>query len=55
MFSIHFDVDSQELGQLFQAKIFNWIMQVVVQPRLERPSFQVLQALGIPVPPHVSL
>jgi hypothetical protein len=27
MFSIHFDVDSQELGQLFQAKIFNWIMQ----------------------------
>jgi hypothetical protein len=27
----------------------------VVQPRPERPPFQVLQAPGIPVPPHVSL
>jgi hypothetical protein len=54
-FSIHFDVDSQELGQLFQAIFFNSIGQGVVQPRPERPPFQVLQALGIPVPPHVSL
>jgi hypothetical protein len=54
-FSIHFDVDSQELGQLFQARFFNWIGQGVVQPRPERPPFQVPQAPGIPVPPHVSL
>jgi hypothetical protein len=54
-FSIHFDVDSQELGQLFQAGFFNWIGQGVVQPRPERPPFQAPQAPGIPVPPHVSL
>jgi hypothetical protein len=23
--SIHFDVDSKELGQLFDAELFNWI------------------------------
>ena len=54
-FSIHFDADSQELGQLFQARFFNWIGQGVVQPRLERTPFQAPQALGIPVPPYVSL
>jgi hypothetical protein len=54
-FSIHFDADSQELGQLFQAGFFNWIGQGVVQPRPERPPFQAPQAPGIPVPPHVSL
>jgi hypothetical protein len=54
-FSIHFDVDSQELGQLFQAGFFNWIGQGVVQPRPERPPFQAPQAPGIPVHPHVSL
>jgi hypothetical protein len=43
-FSIHFDADSQELGQLFQAIFFNWIGQGVVQPRPERPPFQVPQA-----------
>jgi hypothetical protein len=54
-FSIHFDVDSQELGQLFQARFFNWIGQGMVQPRPERPPFQAPQAPGIPMPPHVSL
>jgi hypothetical protein len=43
-FSIHFDVDSQELGQLFHARFFNWIGQGVVQPRPERPPFQAPQA-----------
>jgi hypothetical protein len=54
-FSIHFDVDSEELGQLFHDGFFNWIGQGIVQPRLERPPFQASQAPGIPVPPHVSL
>ena len=54
-FSIHFDADSQELGRFFQAGFFNWIGQGVVQPRHERPPFQVLQAPSIHVPPHVSL
>jgi hypothetical protein len=54
-FSIHFDLDSQHLGQLFQARFFNWIGQGVVQPKPERPPFHVLQAAGIPVPPHISL
>jgi hypothetical protein len=54
-FSIHFDIDSQELGQLFQAGFFNWIGQGVVQPRHERPPFKYPQASGILVPPHVSL
>jgi hypothetical protein len=54
-FSIHFDADSRELGQLFQVGFFNWVGQGVVQPRLERPALQVPQASGIPVPPHVSL
>jgi hypothetical protein len=54
-FSIHFDVDSQELGQLFQDGLFNWIGQGVVQPRHERPPFQAPHVPGIPVPTHVSL
>jgi hypothetical protein len=54
-FSIHFDVDSQDLGQLFQAGFFNWIGQGVVQPRPERPPFKAPQAPGVPVHPHVSL
>jgi hypothetical protein len=55
-FSIHFDVDSKELGQLFQAGFFNWIRQgVVVQPRPIRPPFQAPQSPGVPVHPHVSL
>jgi hypothetical protein len=45
----------QELGQLYQAKFFNWIRQGVVQPRTERPPFQAPQSPGILVPPHVSL
>jgi hypothetical protein len=55
MFSIHFDVDSQELDQLFHARFFNWIGQGIVQPRHERPPFQAPQALNIPILPHVSL
>jgi hypothetical protein len=54
-FSIHFDADSQELIQLFQAGFFNWIGQGVVQPRPERPPFQAPHVPGIPVPSHVSL
>jgi hypothetical protein len=54
-FSIHFDVDSQELGQLFHAGFFDWIRQVIVQARPKRPHFQALQAPGILIPPHVSL
>jgi hypothetical protein len=46
-FSIQFDVDSQELSQLFQDGFFNWIGQGVVQPRRERPPLLVS--------PHVSL
>jgi hypothetical protein len=55
MFSIQFDVDSQELGQLFQAIFFNCIYQGVVQLSPERHTFQAPQAPGIHVPPHVSL
>jgi hypothetical protein len=54
-FSIHFDVDFEELGQLFHVGFFNWIGQGIVQPRPERPSFQSPQAPSIHVPPHVSL
>jgi hypothetical protein len=54
-FSIHFDDDSEDLDQLFHARLFNWIGKGIVQPRLERPPFQDQQAPGIPVPPHVSL
>jgi hypothetical protein len=54
-FSIHFDADSQELGQLFQAQFFNWIGKGVVTPRPKRPPFQSPHVPGIPVPPHVSL
>jgi len=54
-FSIHFDVDPQELNQLFQDGFFNWIGQGVVQTRLERPPFQPQHVPGILVPPHVSL
>jgi hypothetical protein len=39
-FSINFDVDSQELGHLFQSGFFNWIGQVMVQPRPKGPPFQ---------------
>ena len=35
-FSIHFDVDSEDLGQLFHVGFFNWIGKGVVQPRPER-------------------
>ena len=54
-FSIHFDVDPQELNQLFQVGFFNWIGKGVVQHRPERPPFQPQHVHGIPVPPHVSL
>jgi hypothetical protein len=54
-FSIHFDVDPQELNQLFQDGFFNWIGQGIVHPRPERPPFQPQNVPGIPVPPHVSL
>jgi hypothetical protein len=54
-FSIHFDVDPQELNQLFQVGFFNWIGHGIVHPRPERPPFQPQNIPGILVPPHVSL
>jgi hypothetical protein len=54
-FLIHFDANPQELNQLFQESVFNWIGQGVVQPRLERPPFQPQHGPGILVSPHVSL
>jgi hypothetical protein len=55
-FYIHFDVDPQELNQLFQARFFNWIGHGIVHPRPERPPFQPPHNIrGIFVPPHVSL
>jgi hypothetical protein len=38
--SIHFDADSQDLGQLFQVVFFNWIGKGVVQHRPKRPPLQ---------------
>jgi hypothetical protein len=40
MLLIHFDIDSQELGQLFHDGFFNWIGQGIVQPRPKRLPFQ---------------
>jgi hypothetical protein len=31
-FSIHFDIDPQELNQLFQVGIFNWIGHGIMHP-----------------------
>jgi hypothetical protein len=39
-FSIHFDVDPQELNQLFQVGLFKWIGKGIVQPRPERHPYQ---------------
>jgi hypothetical protein len=55
IFSIHFDVDPQELNWLFQDGFFNWIGKGIVQPRLERPPFQSQNIPGILVLPHVYL
>jgi hypothetical protein len=54
-FSIHFDVDHQELNQLFQDGVFNCFGQGIVQPRPKRAPFHPQNVPGIPVPPHVSL
>jgi hypothetical protein len=54
-FSIHFDVDPQELNQLFQVGFFNWIRQGIIQSRPERPPFQPQNVPDIPLPPHVSM
>jgi hypothetical protein len=39
-FSIHFDVDPQELNQLFQAGFFNLVGHGILHPRPDRPPFQ---------------
>jgi hypothetical protein len=55
-FSIHFDVDPQELNHLFQYWVFNLVGQGILQPRPERPPFQPHQnSSSIRVPPHVSM
>jgi hypothetical protein len=55
-FSIHFDVDPQELNQLFQDGFFNLVGQGIMQPRPKRPPFQPHQNFsGVCVPPHVSM
>jgi len=55
IFSIHFDVDPQELNHLFQVGFFNWIWQGIIQPRPKRPPFQSQNIHGILLPPHVSM
>jgi hypothetical protein len=55
IFSIHFDVDPQELNLIFQVGFFNWIGKGIIQPRLERHPFQPKNIPGISVPPHVSM
>jgi hypothetical protein len=42
-FSIHFDVDPQELNQLFQDGFFNWVGHGIMHPRPERPPFSLLR------------
>jgi hypothetical protein len=55
-FSIHFDVDPQELNRLFQVGFFKWIGRGIVHPQPERPHFQPLHNIPvILVPPRVSL
>jgi hypothetical protein len=54
-FSIHFNANSEELGQMFHAGLFDWIGKGIVHPRPERPPFQAPQAPNILVPPNVSL
>jgi hypothetical protein len=54
-FWIHFDAEPKELNQIFQVGFLNWIRKGVVQPRPERPPFQLQHVPGILVPPHVSL
>jgi hypothetical protein len=50
-FSIHFDVDPQELNGFF-----NLVDQGIMQPIPERPPFHPRQNFsGIHVPPHVSM
>jgi hypothetical protein len=55
-FSIHFDVDTQELNHIFQVGFFNLVGQGILQCRPKRPPFQAHQNFfGIRVPPHVSM
>jgi hypothetical protein len=56
IFSIHFDVDPQELNQLFQVGFFNWVGHGIIHPQPKIPPFQPPPNIPhIPVPPHVSL
>jgi hypothetical protein len=55
-FSIHFDVDQQELNLLFQVAFFNLVGHGILQPRPKIAPFQPHQnVFGICVPPHVSM
>ena len=55
-FSIHFDVDPQELNQFFQDGFFNLVDLGIMKPRPESPHFHPHQNLsGICLPPHVSM
>jgi hypothetical protein len=55
-FSIHFDVDPQELNQFFQDGFFNLVGLGIMQPRPESPHFHPHQKLsGICLPPRVSM
>jgi hypothetical protein len=40
IFSIHFDVNPQELNHLFQDRFLNWIGNGIFHPRPKRPPFQ---------------
>jgi hypothetical protein len=56
IFSIHFDIDPQELNQLFQVGFFNCVGHGIMHPQPKIPHFQPPQNIpDILVPPHVSL
>jgi len=57
-FSIHFDVDTQELNQLLQTGFFKLVFQGALHPHHipKRPPYQPHPSiLNVRVPPHVSL
>jgi hypothetical protein len=55
LFSINFDVDPQELNQLFQDQFFNLVFHGILHPQPDRPPFQPQNFPSILIPPHVLL
>jgi hypothetical protein len=55
-FSIHLDVDPQELNYLFQVGFFDWVSNGIMHPQPERTPFKPPRNIhGILIPTHVSL